>query len=51
MGHAHPRVVEAVADQAERLDAVKASLAEQMEDEVKDAFEALLEAAASSPVN
>ena len=31
------------ADQAERLDAVKASLAEQMEDEVKDAFEALLE--------
>ena len=31
------------ADQAERLDAVKASLAEQMEDEVKDAYEALLE--------
>jgi polyribonucleotide nucleotidyltransferase len=31
------------ADQAGRLDAVKASLAEQMEDEVKDAFEALLE--------
>ena len=31
------------ADQAERLDAVKATLAEQMEDEVKDAFEALLE--------
>ena len=31
------------ADQKERLDAVKASLAEQMEDEARDAFEALLE--------
>jgi polyribonucleotide nucleotidyltransferase len=31
------------ADQAERLDAVKATLAEQMDDEVKDAFEAVLE--------
>ena len=31
------------ADQAERLDSIKATLFEQMEDEVKDAFEALLE--------